>query len=411
VTDGAVANLDARIATSEFDVDPYEILQRLRELDPVHWSESIDGWLVTRFDDVLTTFRNFGEFSNEGRFARSADYLAPAQRARFPRFVEHYTSVGLLHSDPPDHTRLRALLLDAFKPRVIEAMRERIQALVDSFLDRAAANGGMEVISELAWELPSTVLCDLLGAPPQARPLFKRWADGILSFQGVNRPTLEALAVVEDALEQSRSYLQGLIDQRRSEPTDDLLSHLVAAEADGERLSQAELLSTCVTLMVAGQETTTALIGNGVYLLLAHPAAWEALLADRSLVRGAVEEVLRFESPIPRQPRLMVKETELGGKLLRPGEVVYQMINAANRDPERFDEPDNFDILRSPNRHIAFGQGRHACIGAPLSRLEGQIVFETIAERFPRLALIDPKPRWDPHKRTSRVLESLRVSV
>jgi hypothetical protein len=410
VLERSLAELDARIDSPAFDVEPYAVLQRLRELDPVHWSDSIDGWLVTRFDDVLTTFRNFDEFSNEGRFARSMAYLSAAERGAFPHFEEHYTSVGLLHSDPPDHTRLRALLLGAFKPRVIEAMRDRIQALVDSFLDRASANGGMEVISELAWELPSTVLADLLGAPPEARPLFKGWADGILSFQGVNRPTVAALTTVEVALAESRAYLLGLIEQRRAQPTDDLLSHLVASEADGDTLSQAELLSTCVTLMVAGQETTTALIGNGLYLLLAHPEAWQALAADRSLVRSAVEEVLRFESPIPRQPRLMRKDAELGGKRLRAGDVVYQMINAANRDPEHFADPDTFDIRRSPNRHIAFGQGRHACLGAPLSRMEGQIVFESILERFPRLRLREQTPRWDPLKRTSRILRQLHVS-
>jgi cytochrome P450 len=314
-----------------------------------------------------------------------------------------------LHADPPDHTRLRALVLTGFKPRVVAAMRPRIQAIVDDLLDAVTPSGGMEVISELAWALPATVLADIMGAPPEARPLFKRWADDLLAFQGVNKPSEEILEAAQTALIEGKAYLLTMIEERRREPTDDLLSHLVAAEEGGEQLSEDELLSTCITLLGAGQETTTALTGNSLYLFLSQPGVWERLRDNRDLVKPAIEEAIRFESPIPRQPRLMKKDAELGGKTLRTGDVVFQMINSANRDSERFDDPDTFDIDRHPNRHIGFGLGPHFCIGAPLARLEGEIVFHSLLDRFPNMRLVDETPHWNPIKRNSRVLEKLLV--
>lgn len=407
--ESSVELLDARIGTRAFDLDPYDVLRQLRETDPVHWSDSIGGWLVTRFDDVITTFKDFQHFSNEGRLAQASAYLPPERRARFKPFEDHYKVKGILHADPPDHTRLRTLVLTAFKPRVVDAMRPRIQSIVDGLLDAAAPAGGMEVISELAWALPATVLSDIMGAPPEARPLFKQWADDLLAFQGVNKPSEEVLEAAQKALIDGKAYLLKMIEERRREPTDDLLSHLVTAEADGEQLTEPELLSTCITLLGAGQETTTALIGNGLFLFLSHPETWDRLREDEGLVKTAVEEVIRFESPIPRQPRMMKEDGELGGKVLRAGDVAFQMINSANRDPGHFDDPDTFDIERNPNRHIGFGLGRHFCVGAPLSRLEGQIVFQTLIERFPNIRLVDDTPQWNPIKRNSRVLQRLPV--
>jgi cytochrome P450 len=409
MTTASIAALDAQLGTAEFDYDPLAVLRQLREEDPVHWSEEIGAWLVTRYDDVLTTFKDVAHFSNEGRLAKASAYLSPEARVQFKPFEDHYNTKGILHSDPPDHTRLRALVLTAFNPRVVEAMRPRIQAIVDDLFDKAAAKGGMEVIGDLAWALPSTVLADLLGAPIEARPLFKRWADEILAFQGVNKPSLDTLITAQQALLDAKDYLRHMIQQRREEPTNDLLSHLVAAEADGETLSEPELLSTCITLLGAGQETTTGLVGNGIYLLLSHPDAWARLRDEPAVIRTAVEEFIRYESPIPRQPRLIKQDTELGGKHLKAGDIAFQMLNSANRDPAHFTDPDTFDIERKPNRHIGFGLGPHFCVGAPLSRLEGQIVFETIIERFPNIHLTNPTPNWNTAKRNSRVLDNLNV--
>jgi cytochrome P450 len=407
----ALLELDAQIGTTAFDREPLGVLRRLQQDDPVHWSDAIGGWLVTRYDDVLTTFKQVEDFGNAGRLGRAAAYLPDESRSRLGAFEDHYREKGLLHSDPPDHARLRTLVQSAFSPRVIEAMRPRIQGIVDDIFDRAAARGGMEVIGDLAWELPSTVLADLMGAPPEARPLFRRWTDEILAFQGVNRPPEQTLLVAQQALVDAKAYLSEMVAMRRREPGDDLLSQLVLAESDGEQLSPAELLGTCITLMTAGQETTTALLGNGVLLMLTHPDVHERLRTDPALIKPAVEEFLRFESPIPRQPRLIRRDTELGGKQLKAGDVAFQMLNIANRDPEKFADPDVFDIERDPNRHIGFGLGRHFCVGAPLSRLEGHVVFGSILERFPDLRLVDPEPHWNLDKRNSRVLETLEVEV
>lgn len=410
MTLSTISELEARVGTHEFDVDPIDTLTELRQHDPVHWSDNIGGWLVTRFDDVITTFKKTDPFSNEGRLSKATAYLPAETRIEFKPFEDHYNSRGLLHVDPPDHTRLRGLVVSAFNPRVVESMRPRIQAIVDELLDRVAPNGGMEVIEDLAWALPSTVLAELLGAPEEARELFKHWVDDILAFQGVNKPTIEVLRCSQDALVAARAYLKDMIEYRRQHPGTDLISHLATAEIDGEKLTEPELLNIGITLMTAGQETTTALVGNSLYLLLSRPELWAALRQDHGLVASAIEEVLRYESPIPRQPRVMKRDAELRGKQLRKGDVVFQMLNAANRDPEHFVEPDTFDIRRRPNRHLGFGLGAHFCVGAPLSRAEGQIVLDTILRRFPNIRLVDQAPDWNTKKRNSRVLKTLHVA-
>jgi cytochrome P450 len=406
-----LAHIDDLIGTPAFDSDPLEVLAVLREQDPVHWSDQIGGWLVTRYDDVVTTFKDYAHFSNEGRLAKATAHLPEEQRALFEPFEDHYRTKGLLHSDPPDHTRLRALVLTAFNPKVVEAMRPKIQSIVDNLLTAGFEHGEMEVIDDLAWALPSTVLAELLGAPEEARPLFRQWADDILAFQGVNTPSLAVLTAAQQALLDAKSYLLEMIEQRRRHPTDDLLGRLVAAEADGDTLTEKELLSTCITLLGAGQETTTALIGNGLYLLLSRPEDWQSIVSDLTLVKPAVEEIVRFESPIPRQPRLIATDVELGGKTLKAGDIAFQMLNSANRDPRHFDDPDTFNIRRKPNRHIGFGLGPHFCVGAPLSRLEGEIVFSTIATRYPNTRLLDDDVQWNLTKRNSRVLASLRLQL
>lgn len=248
----SIAELDAQLGTPQFDADPLDVLRRLREEDPVHWSDAIGGWLVTRYDDVVTTFKDIAHFSNEGRPAKATAYLSPELRSQFKPLEDHYHIKGILHADPPDHTRLRALILTAFNPKVVAAMRPRIQAIVDDLFDRAAERGGMEVIGDLAWALPSTVLADLLAAPIESRPLFKRWANEIMAFQGVNKPSVDVLVTAQSALLDAKDYLRGMIEERRRDPREDLLSHLVTAEADGSTLSEPELLSTCITLLGGG---------------------------------------------------------------------------------------------------------------------------------------------------------------
>jgi cytochrome P450 len=397
------------LTTPEFLDDPYPILKWLRANEPVHWNEAIGGWVVARYDDIVVTMKDTGTYSNEGRLGRAVDYLPSEAKAKLAAFQDHYRTKGLLHSDPPDHTRLRALVQKAFSPRMVELMRPRIQEIVDELLDKAEPNGGMEVIQELAFALPVTVLADIMGVPQSDRVHFQRWADSLLAFQGVNKPDLSALEHAQQTLIEVRQYLADLIARRRTEPGKDLVSELVAAESEGQRLTQDELINTCVTLLVAGHETTTSLVGNGLFLLLSHPEQWRLLKNDPSGLPRAIEEILRFESPVARQPRAIKQDAELGGKQLHAGQMLFQLLNSGNRDEAYFDDPEEFDIRREKNRHIAFGYGVHFCIGAPLSRAEGLIVFDTILRRLPDVRLVDEKPHWDVTKRNSRVLKALDV--
>ena len=406
---GTVAVPDDLLVTQQFMEDPYPILRRLREEDPVHWSDSMGAWVLTRYDDIVTTFKDPSHYSNEGRLAKAVAYLPDETRAQFKTFEDHYRHKSLIHSDPPDHTRFRGLVNKAFTPRVVDAMRARMQEITDELLDAVQPTGRMDVVKDLAIPLPVTVLSEIMGVPKPDVKFFKAWADDILAFQGVNKPAINALERAQTAIVEIREYLGRLLKEKLRQPGEDLLSKLAAAESEGDKLSEPELINTCITLLVAGHETTTSLIGNGLYLLLHHPDQWQLLKSDRSLLTSAMEEMLRFESPVARQPRLMRQDAEMGGKHLRQGEMAFQMLNAANRDPAYFEDPERFDIRRQKNRHIAFGLGIHICVGAPLARVEGQIVFSTLMDRLPSMRLVDQNPNWDLSKPNSRMLKTLLV--
>ena len=409
MTTSAIDTFDSVLISDEFLRDPYPTLRRLLTEAPVFWSESVGAWIVSRYDDVVVTFRDFAHFSNEGRLGRAVEYLPPEQRANFGAFENHYATKSLIHSDPPDHTRLRSLVNKVFTPRAVEALRPRIQELVEGLLDAAPSTGPIELIRVLASPLPAIVIAQILGAPSEDAKFFKGWADDILAFQGVNRPRLEVLAKAQRGLVEMRAYLTDQIAQRRQRPYDDLLGNLVAVESEGSRLTEAELVSTCVTLLVAGHETTMSLIGNGLLTLLHNPEQLQQLRQDPSLMPGAIEEMLRFESPVARQPRFIKQDVTLGGQSLRQGQMAFQFLNAANRDEAYFPDPDRFDIRRPNNRHMAFGQGVHFCIGAPLARLEGPIAIAAVLRRMPNLRLANDVADWDITKPNSRLLRTLPV--
>jgi cytochrome P450 len=410
MSDSQASTLDSFLVSEPFLKDPYPALRQLREEDPVHWSDAIGGWVLTRYDDIVVSFKDTDHFSNEGRLARAVEHLAPESRLKLKTFEEHYRTKGLLHSDPPDHTRLRALVTRAFTPRTVEAMQPRIRAIADELLSNVEPLGRMDVIRDLAVTLPITVLAEIMGMPPEEKLLVKGWADALLAFQGVNNPSERILESAQKTLVELKGYLADLVRAKRRKPGTDLLSQLVGAESEGEKLSESELINTAITLLVAGHETSTSLIGNGIYTLLHNEGQWRLLQKDPSLLPSAIEEILRYESPVSRQPRLMKQDVEIGGRRLRQGQMLFQMLNAANRDPGYFPEPDLFDIRRQKNRHIAFGMGIHFCVGALLARTEASLVFQRVIERFPKIHLTDAAPDWDVHKRNSRMLRTLNVA-
>jgi hypothetical protein len=367
----------------EFIENPFPVYHRLRTEDPVH--ESPMGlWVLTRYDDVAGMLR-------DARFGRKGfDTLLQA------RFGEAGFDLSMLFRDPPDHTRLRALVSKAFTPRVVEEMRERIQGIVDALLDRAQDVGHMDVIADLAYPLPVIVICEMLGVPAETRDRFRHWSVDIArSLDAIALPTepevIERGTAARHAL---ADYFRGLIAERRRHPKADLLSDLIAAEEQGDKLTEGELMATVLLLFVAGHETTVNLIGNGTLALLRHPAELRALRADPALIGSAVEELLRYDGPVQRTGRMPNTDVEVGGRTIPKGALVLGLIGAANRDPAHFPDPDRLDITRSDNRHLGFGWGIHFCLGAPLARLEAQIAILALARRMPRLALATARPEW-----------------
>jgi len=384
----------------EFHADPYPFYRRLREADPVHLS-ALGLWVLTRYDDCVTCLR-------DPRFGRDGFELLLAQ---FSEGSGEPLPRSMLFRDPPDHTRLRSLVNRAFTPRVIEGMRSHIQGIVDRLLDRVQTRGEMDVIGDLAYPLPVTVICDMLGVPVTDHEQIKEWSSDIIrSLDAIGVPSDEAI------IEHGRvgrkgiaDYFRGLLPDRRRNPRADLLSSLIAVEEQGDRLTEGELLSTCVLLFIAGHETTVNLIGNGLLALLRHRDQLERLLADPGLLGTAVEELLRFDSPVQRTARITNAEVELGGKVLPKGAFVVAAMGAANRDPAHFADPDRLDVARADNRHIAFGFGIHFCLGAPLARVEGQIALQSLLRRMPGLRLTGPEPEWR-ESSTLRGLKALPVA-
>ena len=372
-------------ASREFHADPYPFYHRLRAEDPVH--RTAQGyWVVTRYPDVMTVLRDQRFGREDFGPAISAVYGDDSERVPRP----------MVFRDPPAHTRLRSLVSKAFTSRVVEGLKPRIREIVDRRLDLVQHGGTMDVIADLAYPLPVTVICELLGAPAEDADTMRQWTADITR-------SLDALGLQSDreivkrgraARHSLGEYFRGLLPERRLHPRADLLSQLLAAEEQGDKLSEDELIATCVLIFIAGHETTVNLIANGLLALLRHPDQLERVRSDPALIAGAVEELLRYDSPVQRTARVATEELEIGGKTIPKHALVVAAIGAANRDPEQFADPDRFDIARQDNHHLAFGFGIHFCLGAPLARIEAQIAIETLLRRMPRLALATHTPEW-----------------
>jgi len=376
--------------------DPYPYYHRLRAHDPVHES-GLGFWLLTRYEDCVLALRDprFGRAGFEALLESVYASAAPEGLA-----------ASMLFRDPPDHTRLRALVSRAFTPSVVEGMRRHIRGIVDGLLDRVEDKGRMDVIADLAYPLPVQVICEMLGVPVADQEAIREWsADLGRSLDAIGLRT--GAAVLERGRAGQRAmcdYLGRLVAERRRRPRGDLLSLLIAAEEAGDRLSEAEVIGTCVLLLFAGHDTTMNLLGNGLLALLRAPDQLRRLRAEPGLIASAVEELLRYDAPVQRTGRFTRAPVEMGGRLIPPGAIVVVVIGAANRDPAQFAEPDRLDIARSDNRHIAFGFGIHYCLGAPLARVEAQIALDALLARLGDLALVDAEPEW----RESQVLRGLK---
>ncbi len=359
--------------------NPYPLYQQLLAHAPVQWNDVLHAWTVVRYADVVGCLTDV-RFSAERRTGEAGlDAHNPDTTERLAR--------SMLVSDPPDHTRLRALVQKAFTPRMIEQLRPRIIAVVGELLDRMSQkSGGVDLIGDLAYPLPVVVIAELLGVPAEDRVKFHAWSAVLAANLDPLVPESVA-SQVEDAREALHTYLRGIIAERRRAPRADLISALVAVEEQGDVLSEPELVNMCTLLLIAGHETTVNLIGNGMLALLRHPEALARLRADASLITSAVEELLRFDSPVQLTARIATERVELGGQTIEKGHWILPLLGAANHDPAQFSDPETLDLSRTPNNHVAFGRGIHFCLGAPLARLEGQIAIGALVRRFPNLSL------------------------
>ena len=373
-----------------FFVDPYPTYDALRKHDPVH--ENPDGsYFLTRYADLDGIYRSPNTRSDKKKLFGSWFGDSP--------LYEHHTT-SLVFNDPPYHTRVRKLIGESMRPPSIRALEPGLTELVSGLLDNLEQKPGFDMVWEYASVVPLELICNLLGVPAADRAPISGWSMTILGALEVNIPPA-SLEVGNQSVKEFSAYLDDLIDDRRENPgnpAEDLLTRLIEAEEDRERLSHRELIQNCIFLLNAGHETTGSLISNGVYELLTNPDQMELLQADADLIRTAVDEMLRFQSPVQLGNRELTAEFDLGDKVLPAGTQVYMSIGAANRDPAKFPEPNNFDIRRKPNQHLAFISGAHTCLGNLLGRTEARIAVAGLLDRFPNLSL-DEEPV---HERRAR---------
>ena len=377
--------------------NPYPIYRRLQTRDPVHRSRLIKGWVLSRHEDIDAVLRDFRRFGNDRVSTQDANLRFDSEEPR-----------SMLYRDPPDHTRLRSLVSKAFTPRAVRALRPRVEKIADDLLDSLNGADSFDVIDAIAYPLPVAVICEMLGVPQEDRGPFREWSnDASLSIE----PLLDdrRVASTMDALSKLRDYFSDLAERRRADPGEDLISVLTQIEDEGDRLSHLELQLMLVLLLVAGNETTRNLVGNGLLALLRNPEQLDRLRREPELIGPAVEELIRYDSPVQIDGRSVREDTEVGGVPLERGQYLMLLLGAANRDPEAFDDPDVLDVSRERNPHLGFGRGIHHCLGAPLARMEAEVMLGKLLERFPNVRLAGSPTRR--RQIVLRGLSSLPVRV
>jgi len=419
----------------EIRSNPYPFYEQLRDQDPIHWDEELGFWVFTQYSDIDALYTD-ERFSRAQGLMRGFQRLSETER-QIAEPVYHSFSQTVFYADPPYHTHLRGLMNHAFTPRRVEQLRPYIQKIVDELLDAAQAQPEVDVIHDLAYPLPVMVIAELLGLPAGDRAQFKKWSDDLFAILGtVRHKSSELLEQAAQSLGEMTGYIKDLSRKRRASPQDDLLTALLAVtEGEGEScphpqgsisllparktirekktrsaLNEEELVANINILLSTGHETTTHLIGNGLLALLQHREQLEKLRSRPSFLAPAIEEMLRYDNPVQITYRSALENAVIKGISIRKGDLVNTIIASANRDPRRFSNPDSFEITRSEGRHLGFGIGIHFCIGAPLVRLEAEIVFETILRRFPNLSLTTETLEWQEHP-IFRGLKSLPVHL
>jgi pimeloyl-[acyl-carrier protein] synthase len=383
--------------------NPYPLYHRLRTEDPVHWDSFLHAWVVTRYPDVIRVLHHFSANRTptpEQLSKMNLSALNPIAKVMVRQ---------MLFMDPPDHTRLRGLASAAFTPSRVERLRAHIQEIADSLIDGIIAKGRMDLIADFAAPLPAIVTAEMLGVPVADHEKLKDWSADFAEMLGNFQHNPERFPRVLRRVENMGNYFRSAMNEQREQPRDGLIHAMMKAEVDGSKLNEDEIVANLIVTMVGGQETTTNLIGNGMLSLLRNQGEMEKLRGDSSLIPSAVEELLRYESPSQHTARLAPEDLEMGGKQIRKRQAVIAVMGAANRDPERFPDPDRLDITRQDNRHVAFGWAAHFCFGAPLARIEGQIAFETLLRRMPKLAMETDAPVVWRHNLGLRGLTALPV--
>ncbi len=369
--------------------DPYPLYHRLRSKYPIHLDSHLGCWVVTSYSDVALALAN-GNLSSER--ARRGVALREKGWMEVSPLFKHISNL-MFFTDPPKHTQIRSLMSKAFSVHMIDKWRPRIQEITNQLLDAVYNKGYMDIIQDIANPLPIKVIADMLGVPSHEQAQFKIWSDDLAYFLG-NQPSLSQYVKIMHSVQSFMEYFREVVKHHRVYPKDDLVNALIHAEDRGVVLTEDELLINCVGLFAGGHETTTNLIGNGLLALLRNRNELQRLQNDPSLVVNAIEELLRYDSPVQFTGRIAKRTTEIGGKKIYEGQSVMLMLGSANRDPLKFQNPDYFDISRQDNRHLAFGHNIHYCIGAALARIEAQIAIRTILQRMPNLQLASAPLKW-----------------
>ncbi len=395
------------LMASEVIRDPHTYYHRLREIDPVHWNKTWSGWILTRYEDVVAVLRDAKRFSSD-RMGYLARELTEEERESIAPIFD-VLSRWMVFSDPPLHTRLRVLLNRKFTPKAVEQYRSLVREIVEGLLEEIEARGRMEVVRDFAYQVPMTVILRLMGAPDLDRDRIKEWSEQLGTFFFIRADEPRRREIAAEGVSALVDYLTPVVEDKAANPDDGFISLLLQAEKEG-KLTREDVVATCVLLAFGGHETTMNLIANGTLALIRHPEEWERLREDQALVPSAVEELLRYDGSVKATVRWAREQAEVGGKTIRAGDRLLVALSAANRDPKQFERPDELNLARHPNQHVAFAHGIHVCLGAPLARMEAQEAFRGLTQRLLPPALETESLMY---RRTvvGRALEALPISL